>query len=95
MKRLPKHVYWRRRLTVLAGVILLVLSVFGVIRDIRTPDYVCDSDVVYVAPGDSIWGIAERHCSGKPGYVGQVVHRIIQMNDGETTVHPGQAVRLP
>jgi len=82
------RVYLRRRITV---VIVLLAAVFGLIKVVDSPQYSCDVDNATAIWGDSLWSIAERHCSGN---VGAAVEDMIGLNRG-VRIQAGQVVDLP
>jgi hypothetical protein len=58
--------------------------------EVFTPDYSCDGTVVIVQEGDTLWRLAEQHCTGD---VRAAADALVEKYG--TDVRPTQEVRLP
>ena len=78
-----------RRVVVVSPATLVVsFGVFGAV--LGQPKFVCRTDTVKVAHGDTLWAIAERECDGEISFV---VHHLVGVYG--TTIHAGDAIDLP
>ena len=92
-----RRVFVRRRITapvlatfVVAGIVV-GLSMLGSAGEPAVPDRTA---VVQVAPGETLWELAERVAPQSP--TEQVVERIRELNDMRgITIHPGQPLIVP
>jgi hypothetical protein len=93
-----RRVFVRRRV---AALLLGMLAVAGIVVGLsllasaaRGPAMPDRTIVVEVAPGETLWELAERVAPGHP--TGQVVDRIRELNGIRgVTVHPGQPLIVP
>ena len=92
MKKYPKSVYMRRRITVLVAAIFAVMGLKGAVSAIMAPSYVCDPFVHIVDSGDSLWSIGESYCKGD---MLALRYDLVRANDGTHLIHPGQIIQNP
>jgi LysM domain len=96
-----RRVFLRRRIVALAVLVLGTLVVAGIVvglallgssaAESEVPDRTI---VVQVAPGETLWELAERVAPASP--TGQVVERIRELNGMRgITIHPGQPLIVP
>lgn len=84
-----RAVYIRRRIAV--G-LTFVAALIGFVNLIDAgPQFSCDVDNVKAVWGDTLWGIAEKHCTGDHQ---AAVETMIGLNRG-TDIKAGQIVDLP
>ena len=84
-----KATYIRRRIVVAMIVIICVFALAKCANEAMS--YGCNTNSVVVEHGDTLWSIAERHCSGNPA---DVVNAVININNGGR-IRPGDVVLLP
>jgi len=63
-------------------------------KTIITPEPTCVVASVTAKQGDTLWGISEMYC---PDHfrTGETVSKIVAINGGIVSVHPGQVINLP
>jgi hypothetical protein len=75
----------RRTWVALALTALVITAMWS----LTTPAYSCRNVVHIVGEGESLWSIAELHCSGD---IREVVYNLSQKYG--MTVHPGQQIEI-
>lgn len=81
-----------RRFVVLTPLVIALLWAgwWGVGKSIEPPTYSCAVSTVNVESGDTIDGIARRHCVGE---VSEVIHTLVTMYG--TRIDTWQTIHLP
>lgn len=68
----------------------LAAAVAVLVADAMTPEFKCDGTAVMVESGDSLWTIADSHCTGS---IQAAVDAMV--SDYGPDIVPGQLVWLP
>ena len=72
-------------------IIAILLAIYGFGQVIKAQEqFTCDKSVVTVVKDDTVWKIAEQHCTGD---ISSAVHAIINISGVE--IRPGQIIQLP
>jgi hypothetical protein len=84
--------FFVRRLVVLVPLLISILWAGSWVLDnlFSTPSFTCDTHIVDVQSGDTLYGIAYRHCVGD---VDEVVGRLVAIYG--TEIDTWQTVHLP
>ena len=74
--------------------LLIILLGWGLVELASEDPIRCSVASVTVRPNDTMWSIAERHCS--PSHrTGDIVQEMIDLNGGTPAIQVGQIVFLP
>lgn len=84
-----KWVYYRRRVAAIAAFVLILVGL-GRLADVNS-QFNCKVDSIKAMSGDSLWSIAENHCTGN---IQIVVEQMIYLNGG-SEIRIGQIISLP
>lgn len=90
MNKHPKRVYVVRRVLALVLAVFLIAAAYGVYQELTAPAYECQQAPVVVRQGDTLWGIAEKRCTGD---LLEVRYELTQSYG--TEIQPGQVIQLP
>ena len=91
-KLFPVHVRIENIFFIVVAVIVTVLLIVVMARtNEKHSAYECDVDSVIVTQGDTIWGIANKHCGGN---IENAVYQISELNGG-SSLQIGQRLVLP
>ena len=96
--RKMRTVYIIRRIvvTIVAAIVmtLLAMGVTKVSQLMHEESPTCNITAVTVEKDDTLWGIAEKHCSDHLR-TGETVSKIIAINNGIVNIRVGQVINLP
>lgn len=79
----------KHRKTLAVAAALTVIGALSLVS-VLTPDFGCNSTVLIVNEGDTVWSLAERYCTGS---IEAAVDAIVA--EYGTDIRPTQAMRLP
>jgi hypothetical protein len=90
MQRLPKRVYVFRRILVAALTVIFLTAGYGMVKEVASPSFTCQDRTITVYQGDTLWGIAAKHCDGD-----MLAARYQLTQAYGTVIQPGDVIELP
>ena len=75
-----------------AGLIALTIGAFGLVSTCQGETYSCQSGSHIVQPGDTIWSLVEKRCTGD---LRTATYEVRKASDIDGTIYPGDLVVFP